>query len=57
MNKKISHFINGKKIYNEGKNIKVFNPSTGKIINSLNCASNDIIEQTIVSSLNAFNEW
>ena len=57
MNKKISHFINGKKIYNEGKNIKVFNPSTGKIINSLNCASNDIIEQTIVSSLNAYNEW
>ena len=57
MNKKINHFIHGKKIYNKGKNIKVFNPSNGKIINSLNCASDDIIEQTIVSSLNAFNEW
>ncbi len=57
MEKKINHFIDGKKIYNEGKSIPIFNPSNGKIINSLNCASDDIIEQTIVSSLNAFNEW
>ena len=57
MKKIISHFINGKRINNKGKNIKVFNPSNGKVINSLTCASKDIIDQAIISSQNAFNEW
>ena len=37
-----------------GKKIKVFNPSNGKVISSINCASKNIIEKAIYSSQKAF---
>ena len=51
------HFINGEIIYEDGKKINVFNPSNGKIISSINCASKNIIEKAISSSQKAFEEW
>ena len=51
------HFINGEIIYEDGKKINVFNPSNGKIISSINCASKYIIEKAISSSQKAFEEW
>ena len=55
--KKTGHFVNGEVIHEDGKNIEIFNPSNGEIISSINCASKNIIEKTIISSQNAFNEW
>ena len=52
--KKTGHFVNGEVIHEDGKNIEIFNPSNGEIISSINCASKNIIEKTIISSQNAF---
>ena len=57
MNDNLGHFINGKITYDEGKTISIFNPSSGKSISSLNCASKPIIDRTIETSLEAFEEW
>ena len=51
MNDNLGHFINGKITYDEGKKISIFNPSSGKSISSLNCASKPIIDRTIETSL------
>ena len=57
MNDNLGHFINGKITYDEGKTISIFNPSSGKSISSLNCASKPIIDRTIETSVEAFEEW
>ena len=57
MSKNIGHFVNGKKVYNKGKSIKIFNPSNDKVIGSITCASKEIVEKTILSSQNAFYKW
>ena len=57
MSKNIGHFVNGKKVYNKGKSIKIFNPSNDKIIGSITCASKEIVEKTILSSQNAFYKY
>ena len=54
---RIGHFINGEIIHEDNTNIKVLNPSNGKVISSINCASKNIIEKAIISSQNAFDEW
>ena len=54
---RIGHFINGEIIHEDNTNIKVFNPSNGKVISSINFASKNIIEKAIISSQNAFDEW
>ena len=51
------HLINGEIINGDGKTLKVYNPSNGKVISSINCASKNIIEKAISSSQDAFNEW
>ena len=54
---RIGHFINGEIINEDNTNIKVLNPSNGKVISSINFASKNIIEKAIISSQNAFDEW
>ena len=54
---RIGHFINGEIIHEDNTNIKVLNPSNGKVISSINFASKNIIEKAIISSQNAFDEW
>ena len=55
MNDNLGHFINGKITYDEGKTISIFNPSSGKSISSLNCASKST-DRTIETSVEAFEE-
>ncbi len=53
----LGHFVGGKYINESGQLIKVFNPSTGDLISSISNASSKIIDKTLDSSLEAFNEW
>ena len=57
MKDNLGHFIDGKISYDEGKTINIFNPSNGECINYLKCASQPIIDKTIESSFEAFEEW
>ena len=45
--KNTGHFINGEIIHEDGKSIEIFNPSTGKIISSIKCASKNVVEKAI----------
>ena len=51
----IGHFINGEVIHEDNSNIKVFNPSNGKVISSINCASKNIIEKAIIHKMHSMS--
>ncbi len=53
----LGHIVNGKSIHDSGAPIEIFNPSNGKIISTISNASDKIIENTLNSSTEAFNEW
>jgi malonate-semialdehyde dehydrogenase (acetylating)/methylmalonate-semialdehyde dehydrogenase len=57
MTNDIGHIVSGKIHYDSGKLIDIFNPSNGEIINSISSASSKIIEKTLSSSQDAFDEW
>ncbi len=57
MTKNLGHIVNGKSEYDSEKHMDIFNPSTGKIISSISNASKATIEKTLISSVEAFNEW
>ncbi len=57
MVKNLGHIIDGKYFLEQGPPIEIFNPSNGKLISTITNASNETIEKTLNSSVEAFNEW
>ena len=53
----LGHIVNGKSIHDSGAPIEIFDPSNGKIISTISNASDKTIENTLNSSIEAFNEW
>jgi len=55
--KKIGHFINGEVVFDDKKTVDLYNPNNGEKIGIVSLASDKIIDDTISSSIKAFNQW
>ena len=57
MSKNLGHIVGGRKIFDSGEPINIFNPSNGKIISKISNASKETIDKTLNISIEAFEEW
>ncbi len=57
MSKNLGHIVGGKRIFDSGESINIFNPSDGKIIAEISNASQETIDKTLNISIEAFKEW
>jgi malonate-semialdehyde dehydrogenase (acetylating)/methylmalonate-semialdehyde dehydrogenase len=53
----IGHFINGRRINENGRTQDVFNPATGKAARQVELASANTVEQAVAAAQAAFPEW
>ena len=56
MSKNLGHIVGGRKIFDSGEPINIFNPSNGKIISKISNASKETIDKTLNISIEAFEE-
>tara|TARA_X000000950_G_scaffold14813_2_gene16024 strand:+ start:16159 stop:17712 length:1554 start_codon:yes stop_codon:yes gene_type:complete len=55
--KKIHHLVNSKEIFDDGKEIEIFNPATGQVLSTANTATDKTIKMAIENSQDAFLSW
>jgi malonate-semialdehyde dehydrogenase (acetylating)/methylmalonate-semialdehyde dehydrogenase len=57
MSEHIPHYIGGEHIQSSGKKIDVYNPAYAKVIGTINCADQLIVEQAIIKAKQAQPSW
>lgn len=53
----VSHFINGKPITSQGRQLELYNPATGSVIGHTGVADNQMVDKAVQAAKTAFPSW